>query len=372
MNILEIAFSDSWGGLEMLAGTFAERFKQKGHNVISVIEPNKRLEGIFRKSDIEYFKIKPYFKYIDFFTADKIRKYLAGTKIDIIHAHISKDLSTIVILKKLLKSGKIVFTQHMDSKYDKKDLFHRWIYKNLDQVISITNSMRQNHIEHSPVDTDKICVIHNGIDLNRFSTDLNFDKIKFLNGHSIPENRILIGTIGRIDRLKKQELLIYAAEKLVRNYPRIHFIFVGDETDSVTGKGYREELREKIRARGLEKYFSIFNYSGEVEKFFSVLDVFVLTTPRESFGLVLLEAMAVGIPVLGSCMGSPPEIIRDNINGFIFNPDNVSDLTGKLSKILSDPNLRNKMGEKSREIVKENFDLNQKIDDYLKTFQGII
>ena len=180
MNILEIAFSDAWGGLEMLVGTFANRFKQKGHNVIAVIEPNQRLEDVLRKGDIEYFKIKPYLKYLDFFTADKIRKYLSGMEIDIIHAHISKDLSTIVILKKLLKSGKIIFTQHMDSKFDKTDLFHRRIYKNIDFVISITNSMRQNHIDHTPVNPDKISVIHNGIDLTRFKADPDFDRAEFL------------------------------------------------------------------------------------------------------------------------------------------------------------------------------------------------
>ena len=232
--------------------------------------------------------------------------------------------------------------------------------------------MRQNHIDHTPVNPDKISVIHNGIDLTRFKANPDFDRTKFLSKKNIPANRILIGTIGRIDRLKKQEFLIYAAVDLVEKYPNIHFVFVGDETNSVTGKGYREELYEKIREKGLEKHFSIFGYSEDVEKFFSVLDIFVLTTPKESFGLVLLEAMAMGIPVLGSCRGGPPEIIRDNINGYLFNPDKVSDLTGKLSILLSEENLRKKMGEKSAEIVKENFDLDQKIDEYLQTFQRII
>ena len=372
MNILELAFSNAWGGLEMLVGTFSERFSNKGHDITAVIEPNERLEEIFIKNNITYFKIKPKLKYADIFTAGKVVSFLKDRKIDIIHVHISKDLSTAVWIKKKLKQGKLVFTQHMDSRFNKKDLFHRWVYKNIDHVVSITNSMRENHLAHTPVSGDKISVIHNGIDLSRFSKDTSFNKQEFFRENGIPEDKIIIGTIGRLDRLKRQSLLVESAEKLVKDFSNTHFIFVGEETDSVTGRGYRQELQKMISDKGLEEYFSIFQFTPEIEKFFSILDIFVLTTPKESFGLVLLEAMSMGIPVLGTNLGGPPEIIQDGKNGFIFNPDDHVDLTEKLSIILSDNDLRNDFGYNSIEIVKKNFELGKKIDNYLEIFERML
>jgi len=175
MNILELAFSPSWGGLEMLVGEFSKRFRDRGHNVIAVIEPNPRLENILRKNEIEYLVLKPSFKYLDFYSTWKIKKFIKNRKVDIIHTYLSKDLSTAILLKKLLRSGKVIFTQQMDSRYKKKDLFHRWIYKNLDHVVSCTDSMRNNHIEHTLVRKDKISVIYNGVDLSNF-----FNKIAVL------------------------------------------------------------------------------------------------------------------------------------------------------------------------------------------------
>ena len=204
------------------------------------------------KDDVKFDIIKPFLKYADLITAWKIKRILHGTNIDIIHVYQSKDLSTAIILKKLLKSGKVFFTQQMDSRHDKFDFFHKWIYKNLDQVVCATNDMMKNHIEHTTVSSDKISVIFNGTDLNRFNDKINFDKKSFLRNIQIPENRLIIGTIGRLDRLKNQSLLLDAAIGLIKKHKnQIHFILVGDETDSVTGWDYKTELVEKITINNL-------------------------------------------------------------------------------------------------------------------------
>lgn len=370
MNILILIFSPAWGGLEMFVGVLAKRFQHKGNNIIGVFSPNPLLEETFSSSQIRYKIIKPTFRYIDFFTAWRIKKILSKTKIDIIQAYQSKDLSTAIILKKLLGKAKLIFTQQMDSRYDKNDLFHKWVYKNIDKVICITNDMKKNHIEHTPIKEDKIEVVHNAIDLNRFKRNLDFNKENFLKEKNIPKYRIIIGTIARLDRLKNQKLLIDVADKLIPDYKdKIHLIFVGDETDSVTGKNYKNELLSYIKEKKLEDYFSIFKFSKDIEKFYSILDIFVLTTTKESFGFVLLEAMAMELPVLASNRGGPPEIIEHNLNGFLFDPDNKNELISQLSKLISDVKLRREMGKKSIEIVKNKFDLNKKVDEYLQIFQ---
>ena len=372
MNILEFCFSNAWGGLEIYVTTFANEFKNRGNNIFGVVNSNSRLEAEFRNNSIEQLAVDKKIKYLDLGTAIKIKSFLNKKKIDVIHIHQSKDLSTAILLKKLLKSGKIVFTQHMDSKYNKKDLYHKWIYKNLDHVVSMTESMKQNHITHTHVRESQISVIYSGIDLERFASHKSVDKKSFLLKNNIPQDKIIIGTVGRLDKLKNQELLIDAAKLLVEKNPNIHFIIIGDETDSITGKGYKQKLVDKIRHFGIDNSVSFFGFTNNIENYFDVMDIFVLPTDKESFGYVLIEAMAKGIPVLATNQGGPKEIIIDNKNGFLFDPNNVSDLANKLLLLINDSTLRRDMGEASKKIAKSRFDVNVTIDKYIKLFERLL
>jgi len=372
MHILELVFSSSWGGLEMSVGVFANKYRDKGHKVIGIFSTNSSMEEVFKSNNIPYKVFKPLTRYLYFYTAWKIKKQLTGTEINIIQVFQSKDLSTAILLKKFLKRGKIIFNQHMDSGYNKKDIFHRWIYNNLDAVICVTERMKINHLQHTIIKAEKCYVIHNGTDLNRFNKDFVFDKHKFMEKNDIPSNRIIIGTIARLDRLKNQKLLIDAASELIPIFnDKIHFIFLGNETDSLSGKNYKNELISEINNKNLEDYFSLFDFTKEVEKFFAILDIFVLTTTIESFGLVLLEAMAMGKPVIASNRGGPREIIDHKVNGFLFDPDNKEELISQLSQLISDKELRITMGEKSIDKVKTKFDHDKKLEEYLEIFRKL-
>jgi glycosyltransferase involved in cell wall biosynthesis len=373
MNIIELSFSKAWGGLEIYIGVFAKEFIKRGHNVIGIVNSNSKLESEFRNNSIEYFALEPNLKYLDFVTAKKIKSSIGERKIDILHTHESKVLSTSILLKKLLKSSKLVFSQQMDSRFNKNDIFHRWIYKNLDHVIAMTSSMRLNHIKHTPVQNSQISVIYNGIDLKRFSSHNTIDRESFLSTNNIPSGKIIIGTVARLDRLKNQELLVDAAMLLLKEKKyNIHFVLIGDETDSITGKGYKEELISKIRYHGIENYFTFFGFTNKIEQYFDIMDIFVLPTHKESFGYVLIEAMANGKPVLASNQGGPIEIIDDGINGYLFDSKNISELSKKLSSLIDNESLRKSMGEESIKIVESKFDVNVTIDKYLRLFQTLV
>lgn len=372
MNILKILFSPSWGGLEILFAVYAEKFKEKGHNIICAIQPNPKLEKELYKNGIDFFTVKPVLKYLDFITAFKIRNLTRGKNIDIIHAYKSTDLSTAVLIKKIFKKPKLAFSQHMDSRYNKNDFFHKWIYRNIDRIYCLTESMKEHNLKYTPVSEEKLSVINNGINLERFNTEKDFDRNVFLKNKNLPPDKIIIGTIGRLDRLKNQALLIDAAKVLVEKYKNIHFVIVGDETKSITGINYKKELMDKIKAYKLENYFSIFGFSDEIEKYHSVFDIFVLTTPKETFGLVVIEAMATGKPVIASNRGGPAEIIENGENGFLFEPDDPDSLFKYLDELINNENLRELIGKKSIERVKMFFDLNKKVEEYLTSFESII
>ncbi|MBK7228041.1 MAG: glycosyltransferase family 4 protein [Ignavibacteriales bacterium] len=373
MNILELCFSTAWGGLEIYINTFVNEFRQRNHNIIGVVRLNSKLEEEFRRNNVEYISVNPKLKYLDFITAFEIKTKLHKKRVDIIHVHESKDLSTAILLKKLLKTPKIVFSQQMDSRYNKKDLFHRWIYKNIDQVVCMTENMKLNHLAHTPVKESQISTIYNGIDLKKFNSISTIDKSDLLLQNNIKSDKIIIGTVGRLDSLKNQELLIDAAAILINDKKlNLHFLIIGDETESITGKGYKRKLIEKSQQYGIEESISFIGFTKNIENYFDIMDIFVLPTDKESFGYVLIEAMAKGKPVIATNQGGPKEIIVENRNGYLIEPKNFIELSEKLSSLISDQELRIKMGQESKIITNEKFDVNVTIDNYIRLFNRVI
>lgn len=373
MNILELCFSTAWGGLEIYVNTFVTEFTKRNNNVICIVRLNSKLEEEFKNNKVEFISVNPKLKYLDFITAYEIKTKLHNKRIDIIHVHESKDLSTAIILKKLLKSPKIVFSQQMDSRYNKKDLFHRWIYKNIDQVVCMTENMKLNHLANTPVKESQISTIYNGIDLKKFNSISTIDKSDLLKQNNIKTGKIIIGTVGRLDSLKNQVLLIDAAAILINDQKlNIHFLIIGDETDSITGKGYKRKLIEKSQQYGIEESISFIGFTKNIENYFEIMDIFILPTDKESFGYVLIEAMAMGKPVIASNQGGPKEIIIAGKNGFLFEPKNITDLSKKLTLLINDHKLRIEMGQESRKIANEKFDVNVTIENYLRLFNRLI
>ncbi|MFC1492470.1 glycosyltransferase family 4 protein [candidate division KSB1 bacterium] len=369
MNILEIVFSSAWGGLEMQACRIAESLSRRDHDITVAAPEKSKIITTCRDSGLKTIGMKPLLKYLDIITAVKISRLIKQNKIDIIHCHMSKDLSTLVLAKKFAGRGKIVFTQHMDSRYKKKDIFHKWVYKRIDNIAAVTKGMSQNIFDHTPANINQIKYIYNGIDIKQYQP---VKEKTIYSEYFIPENAHIVGIVARLDRLKKQELLVEAAGGVLKEFPETYFMIVGEETPSKTGEGYRKILINKIKQRNLEKNFRVIGFIEDVRPVLGSLDISVLTTPKETFGLVLIESMAMRVPAIGTDNGGVPEIIEDGVNGFLFEPDNSAELAEKIIKILGDDNLRKQMGKNGQKIVNEKFDIDKKITEYERLFADLM
>ncbi len=369
MNILEIVFSKAWGGLEMQACRISEKLSKKGHNITVAAPEESKVINSCREAEITTVTMKPLFKYLDFITALRLSGIIKEKKIDIIHCHQSKDLSTLVLAKKFAGRGKIVFTQHMDSRYNKKDLFHNWVYRNIDNIAAVTKGMSQNVFDFTPARINQIKYIYNGIDLDLYKP---VNDRKILDDYNIPRDAFVVGITARLDRLKKQELLIEAAVDVLKKFPETYFMIVGEETPSKTGEGYKKILINKIKQRDLEDRFRITGFVEDIRPLLGCFDVSVLTTPKETFGLVLIESLAMRVPVIGTENGGVPEIIENGVNGFMFEPDNAAELAERIMKLLGDSELRKQMGKRGQKIVNEKFDIDKKITEYERLFADLI
>lgn len=365
LRILKVVFENAWGGLEMNVCRFSENFRNLGHDVMIIARQGSKIEKYCWENMIPVMTINPKTDYLDIITAIKIAKIIKKRKIDIIQAYISRDLSTLVLAKKLARRGKLIFRQGMDSRYNKKDLFHKWVFRNVDMVVTVTEQVKSHLLENTPVRVGQAQCITNGIFPEKYEPR-KIDGLRFKYG--IPENAFVIGLTGRLDRLKKQELLVEAAPHILKKHKNCHFVFVGEETDSKTGRGYKDVLERRIKSMGLEYNFAFTGFVDDIRDILPMFDVSVLTTPKETFGMVVIESMAMGVPVVATREGGPLEIIEEDKTGLFFEPGDVDGLSKSILKLIDDSTLLRKMSKNGVKAVNEKFNLHKKLAEYERLY----
>jgi glycosyltransferase involved in cell wall biosynthesis len=229
-------------------------------------------------------------------------------------------------------------------------------------VICISEAVRQHVLEDQPAFAAKLVVIPNGLSLEKFESSTSGEGLRIEFG--VPPNAPFVGMIGRINHWKGQALFVEAAKLVLDEFPEARFLVVG----SVFGNEhhYLDELISDVERSGLKARFLISGFRKDVAEVLAALDVYVHPSLLpEPFGLVVLEAMAAGKPVVVTAHGGPLEMIEDGISGYLVRPGNASELAGKINACLRDPVDRQRMGKCAR---KRAFDLFH-VRRYLKRLQ---
>ncbi|MEW6077771.1 MAG: glycosyltransferase family 4 protein [Thermodesulfobacteriota bacterium] len=198
------------------------------------------------------------------------------------------------------------------------------------------------------ISPDKIIVIYNGIDPVRFSRAFDVEAIKMKLG--ITGRSPVIGTVGRLVPEKGQVHLIRALPLLKPAFPDLVCLFAGEGP-------LLEDLKREAMTAGVADICRFTGSVDEIEEIYAVLDLFVLPSVREPFGLSALEAMASGVAVLATNSGGPAEYIRPGINGLLVPPEDPSAMAEAAGRILSASDSRKKIAGQGHRTVLERFDI---------------
>jgi len=148
------------------------------------------------------------------------------------------------------------------------------------------------------------------------------------------------------------------AKFVSKQEPRARFSMAG----SHASESYLNELKQFVGKEGLEHCVEFLGpvYGNEKDQLFSKADLFVFPTyfPKEAFGLVNLEAMHYGIPVISSNVGAIPDVIQDGVNGYIVDPKNIDEIANKVLNLIRDPSLRERLGRNGKKLFEQNYSLN--------------
>lgn len=328
-------------------GPFKKILEEKGILVIkcSVIKVKR---GILKPN---FFLNLP-FDYLK--SVRTIKKALGNEKIDLIHSN-----ATSVFLGAFMSFfQRIPHIWHVHEIIEKPKriayLYPKVVNFFSDFVIFNSFATSDHFISKNKKLSKKSSIIYNG--QSRDMGFLNDESIKQIreNDFKVTKEKIVIGLIGRISKIKGQFLLLKSFQMLTKKYSNIHLVFVGS---TVAGQEYfLENLKAKVSEFKLDKNITFIEFRMNIWPIYDALDIIVVPSIEpESFGLVATEAMLSNKPVIASKIGGLKEIVVCNETGFLFDPNNKEDLALKLSYLLDFPEKMISMGKKGNEIVKEKF-----------------
>lgn len=242
---------------------------------------------------------------------------IARWKPDVIHVHYPVTSFLSVAYRRLARV-KFVMTYHITG------IPQHPLHRRGDRAIAISDDLRKEIISKFAYDVNQVHLIHNGIDLSRFTTldrSREFSSLRSL-GLEVAKNKLIIGFVGTISPRKGLDILLDALHLLDKE--KFHLVVVGN--------GETEWLNSLITSYKLDGNVSVFPFSTP-EDYYSIFDVFVLPSRKEGFPLVPLEAMASGVLTIRSNVEGASDQIADSVTGFLFENENVNQLSEILTGI---------------------------------------
>jgi glycosyltransferase involved in cell wall biosynthesis len=233
------------------------------------------------------------------------------------------------------------------------------------------NSRSTGQSQHSVYTAGSVRLIYCGLDLKLWSFDKEASLI-LRREFNIPESSPLVVMPGRLQRWKGQHIFIEAASRVLQRRSDAFFLVVGDTLFSIEPE-YKEELHAQVANLGLGSRVLFTGMREDMVAIYSAADVVVhASLDPEPFGLTIAEAMAMRRPVVASDSGGPREIVLTGETGYLVPVDNPDILAARIVEILSDPELRVRLGAAGYERVLSNFSVERMISELEADYDRIL
>ena len=283
--------------------------------------------------------------------------FLRKKRYHIVHTHNSKAGFVGRLAAKITGIPVVIHTVHGFAFHDQESVWRQLLFRNLekfashmcDKMIFISQPLVDWALREKIVlRGDKIAKIYSGIDLDRFRPVTEEEKNRVREKWNIRHDDAVIGIVSKLWEGKGHEILIRAFKEVKKDIKVARLIIVGE------GPLY-SMLNDLVDRLGLSDSVLFTGFQMDVAEIISSFDVVVLPSYFEGMGRVLLEAMAMGKPVVASRVGGIPDLVKDSVNGFLITPGDVKELSDALKKLLNNKGLANIMGRDGRKGIIDKF-----------------
>ncbi|MFH1777510.1 MAG: glycosyltransferase family 4 protein [Candidatus Omnitrophota bacterium] len=353
---------DKGGSAENTLFTVAKLDKERFDTVlVSGIthDPDNQVTDFIRKENINYVLIPELVREIallkDIKAFFKILNFIRKERFDIVHTHSSKAGMLGRWAAKLAGVKIIIHTPHGHIFYGYFNYFLTQVFiflekitaKITDRIITLTKRGKEEHIKYGIACADKLVPVYSGIEIEKFR-NYQIDKIKQKKILKADKKTAIIGTVSRLESVKGGVYFISALPEIIKTFPKLKVFIIGGGTE-------KENLERLTRKLGVAKNVVFMGECQDISWSVSTFDVFVLSSLNEGMGRCLLEAQALGVPVVATRVGGIPEVVKDGVTGFLVPPQNSEAIAEAVIKLLKDDFLREQMSRQARENIDYRF-----------------
>jgi glycosyltransferase involved in cell wall biosynthesis len=296
---------------------------------------------------------------VDLATAWKLSRLIRQWKPSIVHAH---DPHAVSMAGLALSFGaptprpKLIASRRVDFHLQGHS-FSQWKYRQVDGFIAASGAIR-DILVHDRIDRSRIVVVHDGIDIDRI------DRLPAIEIHAeywLPRGAPVVVNVGALVGHKGQRHLVDAVTPVMRDIPDVHVVIFGEGE-------LRAPLEKQIKQLGLEKRVLLPGFREDVLSLVKSSDLFVMSSVTEGLGSAVLDAMAMGLAVVGTRAGGIPEAVVPGTTGLLVEPGEPQPLAAAVVRLLKDAGLRRAYGEAGRKRVSELFGVDRLVDGTLAAY----
>lgn len=332
MKIAYVCSSLSLGGLELNHLRNALWMQARGHDVL-LFAPEE--SPLFKKgfdAALSCFHITHQRKYYAWRAAISLARTLKKEQVSHVFIRDNRDMSMLATVKAIL--GKAIVTAYfmeMQLGVKKSGILHTIRFNYLDFWFCPLPFLEKQVNEWTRINASKVHLVPSGIDRSSIKS---IEKGVARTQLDLPLHGFIFGLVGRFDAQKGQLLVLEALQRCEN--AAINLVFLGEPTRNETNQ-VMERMESFIAEHHLADRVFIRPFMQEVGVFYSALDALIMATKAETFGMVTLEAIAHGIPVVGSHAGGTPDLLNQEAFGRLFEPLNAADLAVRMNEMVSNP-----------------------------------
>ena len=232
-----------------------------------------------------------------------------------------------------------------------------WLVRHCDRLVCVSEPIARPFREAFPDEVDRLAVVHEGIEPSPYAAREAGTDLRDLLGAQPGER--WVGCVGRITPWKAQDDFLRAAALVAPSHPDARFLIVGDCVSSpaerAADEAYRDRLHLLADRLGIADVVRFTGYRDDVPAVMNALDVFVLPSHDEPFGIVVLEAMAAARPIVATSGGGVPEIVRGDREALLVAPRDVEAMAQAVDRLLSEPDLAARLAHAAEQRVRDEF-----------------
>ncbi|OGX86632.1 hypothetical protein BEN47_12505 [Hymenobacter lapidarius] len=322
---------------------------QRGWQVQLITLPNSPIAARAQELNLPAALLRNPWKAVDLPAAVRLSSILKKNKTEALIVTRNGDLGLAVLCKKRhLPTLRLLYQQHMQLGLAKRGLVHTLRYRALDAWLTPLHRLAQEVLEKTRLPPARLHVVPLGIELEKFARPaFTQAQARAQLELTLPPQAVLLGLIGRFDDGKGQDFVVEAVAALRQRHPQVHLLFVGESTRN-EGNAYREAVLARVQALGLAEAVHVRSFASQPAVAYRALDVSITASVNETYGMVTIEAMATGLPVVASATGGTLEIVDDGRTGLLFPLRDKPAFCAAIERLLNDPALARQLGQQAQ------------------------